>query len=44
MYDCLKQTQRDFKSEIFVFKPEIYFAPKEISEDMVPLAESIKTE
>ena len=44
MYVYLKQTQRDFKPEIFVFKPEIYFSPKEISEDMVALAESIKTE
>ena len=44
MYDYLKQSQRDFKPELIVFKPEIYFSPKEISEDMVTLAESIKTE
>ena len=44
MCDYLKQSQRDFKPELIVFKPETYFSPKEISEDMVTLAESIKTE
>ena len=48
MYDYLKPIQRDFKQEIFVLHNEtnhlpLNKSPKEISEDIVTLTESIKT-
>ena len=48
-YDYIKPTQRDFKPEIFVLqvginKLPLNKSPKEISEDIVTLAESMKTE
>ena len=49
MYDYIKPTQRDFKPEIFILQIGINDLPlnkslKEISEDIVTLAESMKTE
>ena len=49
MYDYIKPTQRDFKPEIFILHVEtndlpLNKSPKEISEDIVTLAESMKTE
>ena len=49
IYDYIKPTQRDFKPEIFVLQVgtndlPLNKSPKEISEDIVTLAESIKTE
>ena len=48
MYDYIKPTQRDFKPEAFVLYVgtndlPLNKSPKEISEDIVTLAESIKT-
>ena len=48
-YEYIKPTQRDFKPEIFVLhaginKLPLNKSPKEISEDIVTLAESMKTE
>ena len=49
MYDYIKPTQRDFKPGIFVLHVgtndlPLYKSPKEISEDIITLAESMKTE
>ena len=49
MYDYIKPTQRDFKPEIFVSHVgtnglSLNKSPKEISEDIVTLAEYMKTE
>ena len=49
MYNYIKPTQRDFNSEIFSLHLQtndlpLNKSPKEISEDIVTLAESIKTE
>ena len=49
MCDYIKPTQRDFEPEIFVLNDEtndlpLNKWPKEISEDMVTLTESMKTE
>ena len=49
MYDYIKPTQRDFKPEIFILHVgtndlPLNKSPKEISEDIVTLAKSIKTE
>ena len=49
MYDYIKATLRDFKPEIFIFHVgtndlALNKSPKEISEDIVTLAESMKTE
>ena len=49
MYDYIKPTQRDFKPEIFILHvgtndPPLNKSPKEILEDIVTLAESMKTE
>ena len=49
MYDYIKPTQGDFKPEIFVLHVgtndfPLNKSPKEISEDIVTLAKSIKTE
>ena len=49
MYDYIKPTQRDFKPEIFILHFGTNDLPlnkslKEISEDIVTLAESMKTE
>ena len=49
MHDYIKPTQRDFKPEIFVLHvgtndPPSNKSPKEISEDIVTLAESMKAE
>ena len=49
MYDYIKPTQRDFKPEIFVLHVgtndfPLNKSPKEISEDIVTLAKSMKTE
>ena len=49
MYDYIKPTQRDFKQEIFILHVGTNDLPlnkssKEISEDVVTLAESMKTE
>ena len=49
MYDYIKPTQRDLKPEIFILHVEtndlpLNKSPKEISEDIVTLAESMKTE
>ena len=49
MYHYIKPAQRDFKPEIFIFHvgtdgPPLNQSPKEISEDIVTLTESMKTE
>ena len=49
MYDYIKPTQRDFKAEIFILHfgtndLPLNKSPKEISEDIVTLVESMKTE
>ena len=49
MYDYIKPTQRDFKPEMFILHVgtndlPLNKSPKEISEDIVTLAESMKTE
>ena len=49
MYDYIKPTQRDFKPEIFILHvgtndPPLNKSPTKISEDIVTLAESMKTE
>ena len=49
MYDYIKPTQRDFKLEIFVLHVGINDlplnkSPKVISEDIVTMAEQLKTE
>ena len=49
MYDYIKPTQTDFKPEIFILHVGINDlplnkSPEEISEDIVTLAESMKTE
>ena len=48
MYDYIKPTQRDFKPEIFIqhvgTNVPLNKSPKEISEDKVTLADSMKTE
>ena len=49
MYDYIKPTQRDFKQEVFILHVGtndllLNKSPKEISEDIVTLAESVKTE
>ena len=49
MYDYIKPTQRDFKPESFVLHLgtndlPLSKSPKEISEDILTLAESMKTE
>ena len=49
MYDYIKPTQRDFKPEIFILHvgtndPPLNKLLKEISENIVTLAESMKTE
>ena len=49
MYDYIKPTQRDFKPVIFILQAEANDLPlnkslKEITEDIVILAESMKTE
>ena len=49
MYDYIKPTQRDFKPVIFILHAEANDLPlnkslKEISEDIVILAETMKTE
>ena len=49
MYDYIKPTQRDFKPEVFVLHVgandfPLNKSPKEISEDMVTLVKSVKTE
>ena len=49
MNDYIKPTQRDFKTEIFVLHVatndlSLNKSPKEISEDIVTLAESMKVE
>ena len=49
MYDYIKPTHRGFKPEIFVLHVgandlPLNKSPKEISEDIVTLAESMKTE
>ena len=49
MYDYIKPTQRDFKPEIFILHVgtndlPLNKSPKEISEDVVTLVESMKTE
>ena len=49
MYDYIKPTQRDFKPEVFILHGgtnglPLNKSPKEISEDIVTLPESMKTE
>ena len=49
MYDYIKPTQRDFKPVIFILHVRkndlpLNKSPKEISEDIATLAESMKTE
>ena len=49
MYDYIKPTQRGFIQEIFILHVGTNYLPlnkppKEISEDIVTLAESVKTE
>ena len=49
IYDSIKPTQRDFKPEMFVLHVgtndlPLNKSPKEISEDILTLAESMKTE
>ena len=49
MYDYIKPTQRDFKPEMFILHVgtndlPLNKSPKEIPEDIVTLAESMKTE
>ena len=49
MYDCINPTQRDFNQEFLLLRVgtndlPLNKSPKEISEDIVTLAESMKTE